>query len=192
MTDALVVIDLQRDYFVDAELERCRADLVDAVNRLAAAATAAGVAVVEVRTEHHPDGSTWTLTMREDGRGPAIAGTSGADPVPGLDLGAATRVVKTRDSAFFATDLADVLRRLGVDHVVLAGVSTESCVAATAVDAFAHDVRVTIVSDATASIERRLHEESLTRLARQYRQQVATLDDVVRRWHEHGDRAARS
>jgi nicotinamidase-related amidase len=179
---ALLVIDLQRDYFADDELERCRDDLVETVNRLVAAARDAGVVVVEVTTVHDPDGSTWTLSMREDGQGMALAGTPGAEPVDGLDTTGATAVTKTRDSAFFGTDLADVLARQGVGHVVLTGVSTESCIAATAADAFAHDLAVTMISDATASVEWQLHDETLQRLQAQYRQEVVTAEEVLRRW----------
>ncbi|WP_139977317.1 cysteine hydrolase family protein [Nocardioides litoris] len=189
MTEALVVIDLQRDYFADGELERCRDDLVATTNGLAAAARAGGVPVLEVRTEHDPGGSTWTISMHEDGGGPVMAGTEGVEPVPGLDLGPDVPVVtKTRDSAFFGTDLADRLRDLGVDHVVLAGVSTESCIVGTAVDAFAHDLAVTLVSDATASIEWSLHDEALQRARKQYRQDVATAAEVAGRWRDDAGR----
>lgn len=186
MVEALVVVDMQQDYFRDGELDRCRDDLVATIDRLAAAAHAAGVPVLEARTEHDPEGSTWTISMREDGGGPAMAGTPGVEPVPGLDLGDAPVVVKTRDSAFHATDLDDRLRALHVDHVVLAGVSTESCIAGTAVDAFAHDYAVTVVSDATASIEWELHDDALERLQQQYRQEVRTADEVVARWSRDG------
>ena len=48
--------------------------------------------------------------------------------------------------------------------------------------AFAHDLAVTVVSDATASIEWSLHDDALERLQQQYRQEVATADDVIARW----------
>jgi nicotinamidase-related amidase len=182
VADALLVIDMQRDYFRDGELERCRDDLVATINRLAAAAHDAGVPVLEVRTVHDPEGSTWTISMREDGGGPAMAGTPGVETVDGLDLGAAPVVVKTRDSGFHATDLAQRLRALEVGHLVLTGVSTESCIAGTAVDAFANDFAVTIASDATASIEWKLHDDALERMQKQYRQEVRTADEIISAW----------
>lgn len=186
MSDALVVIDLQNDYFADGELERCRDDLVATVDRLARAAHEAGVPVVEVRTEHDPDGRTWTISMREDDAGMALAGSEGAARVPGLDVldDVADVVRKTRDSAFFGTDLAALLTGHDVDRVVLAGVSTESCIAATATDAFAHDLAVELVEDATASVEWSLHDDTLARLKAQYRQDVVRADDVVARWRD--------
>jgi nicotinamidase-related amidase len=180
--EALVLIDLQRDYFADDELARCRDDLVTTCNQLVSAARQTKVPVIEVRTVHDPDGSTWTTTMREDDQGVVLAGSPGAEPLNGLKAAGATIVVKTRDSAFFATDLLHVLRRENVNHVVLCGVSTESCVLATAIDAFAHDLAVTLVSDGTASVAWNLHDCTLRRLQAQYRHHVTESAAVVRHW----------
>jgi nicotinamidase-related amidase len=87
-------------------------------------------------------------------------------------------VVKTRDSAFFGTDLDLWLADRDVGRLVLAGVSTESCIAATATDAYARDLHVVLVEDATASIDRQLHDQTLGRLHEQYRQEVVSADDV--------------
>jgi len=86
--------------------------------------------------------------------------------------------VKTRDSAFHGTGLDEWLADRGVGRLVLAGVSTESCIAATATDAYAHDLEVVLVSDATASVESRLHDQTLERLQAQYRQDVRPAADV--------------
>jgi nicotinamidase-related amidase len=177
MSTALLLIDLQNDYFNDAELERCRDDVLDKSNRLIRAARATGSPVVEVQTVHAADKSTWALNMLDDDRGMAIEGTEGAQRLDGL-LEPDLCLVKVRDSAFHDTELADWLRERGVDRLVLAGVSTESCIAATATDAYACDLRVVLVSDATASVEWRLHDETLARLEKQYRQAVVSAQDV--------------
>lgn len=185
MTDrreALVLIDLQEDYFADDELKRCRDDLVATCNQLVRAACEAGVPVFEVRTVHEPDGSTWTMSMREDGQGMALRGSPGASPLDGLDTSGATVVEKTRDNAFFGTELPHLLTELSVGRVVLCGVSTESCVAATATEAFARDLGVTMVSDATASLDRDLHDDTLRQLSDRYRQEVRTGAEVRARW----------
>jgi nicotinamidase-related amidase len=177
MTTALVVIDLQNDYFNDEELERCRDDVLARTNQLVRAARDAGAPVVEVQTVHARDKSTWALNMLDDGRGMAIEGTEGARRLDGL-LDPDVCILKTRDDAFHDTELAELLRERHVDRLVLAGVSTESCIAATATDAYARDLRVVLVADATASVEWRLHDETLERLQKQYRQEVVFADDV--------------
>lgn len=57
---------------------------------------------------------------------------------------------KSRQSAFVGTGLDLILRRQGVDHVVILGVTTHSCCLATAVDAAALDFDVTVLSNLTA------------------------------------------
>lgn len=182
--DALLLIDLQSDYFVDEELERCREDLVATCNALADAAHAHGVPVIEARTQHEPDRSTWTLTMLEDGQGMALRGSEGAERAKGLEPGDTELLRKTRDSAFFRTDLERRLRGLGVRRLVLCGVSTESCIAATARDAFAYDFQVVLVEDGTASVSWDEHDHTLATLKTQHRQEVLTGEAVVARWRE--------
>jgi nicotinamidase-related amidase len=177
MSSALLLVDLQNDFFADDELARCKEDVLAACNALIDKAVAAGAPVVEVQTVHAADKSTWALNMLEDGEGVAIEGTAGAERLEGL--GAADRVVvKTRDSAFHGTDLAEWLDDHRIDAIVLAGVSTESCIAATAVDGYAHDLKVILVQDATASVDPELHVETLDRLRAQYRQSVVHTDEA--------------
>lgn len=166
---ALLVIDVQDDFFNDPELERQREELVAGVNRTAARAHEAGAMVVEIRTVHTPDGSSWSLNMLEDEQGMTIEGTPGAGPAEGLDLGSTVLLEKTRDSAFHATRLGELLRSRGVTSIAVCGVSTESCVAMTASDAYAHDLHVVIVQDAVAAADDHAHLHALDRLRTQYR-----------------------
>lgn len=57
---------------------------------------------------------------------------------------------KLRFSAFFRTDLDQVLRRMGVDTVLVAGISTVWCVLLTAADAVANDFFTILLEDLTA------------------------------------------
>ena len=177
MTSALILIDLQNDYFADPELARRRDDLLEHSNELVARARATGAPVVEVQTVHARDKLTWALNMREDDQGMALEGTPGAARLDGLREPDHV-VVKTRDSAFFGTDLETWLAHRDVDRLVLAGVSTESCIAATAVDAYARDLHVVVVEDATASTEWQLYDETLERLQDQYRQEVRSVAET--------------
>jgi len=179
----VVLIDLQVDFFNDPELERCREDLVAACNRLVEAALERGLPVVEVRTVHAPDRSTWSLNMLADEEGMTIAGTPGADPLEGLHHAGVTPGVelltKTRDSAFYETGLADLLRREQVASFLLCGVSTESCIAATATEAYARDFQVGVVLDGTASVRWELHDHTIDSLRAQYRQPAMYADEAV-------------
>ncbi|GER23103.1 isochorismatase [Zafaria cholistanensis] len=168
---ALVVIDLQNGFFEDPVLSRDRTRIVESTNTLAEQARAAGAPVFTIVTEHAQDRCTWTLNMRDDGQGFNFAGTAQASLLPGLHLPGAHRVAKLRDSAFLGTDLAQRLRLAGVEKVLLAGVSAQSCVAQTGADAFAHDFRVAYATDAIGSPKPELGSRILDFICDEYRQE---------------------
>src|SRR5438477_8264014 len=60
---------------------------------------------------------------------------------------------KKRYSAFYATDLDFLLRRLGIDTVILAGINTTTCVLCSAFEATNRDFRVVVAADAVDSID---------------------------------------
>ncbi|GAA3680100.1 cysteine hydrolase [Arthrobacter ginkgonis] len=167
---ALVVIDLQNGFFEDPVLARERPRIVDATNALAERARAAGAPVFTVVTEHARDRSTWTLNMRDDDQGFNFEGTTQASLLSDLHLPGSHCVVKLRDSAFLNTDLAQRLRLAGVGRVLLTGVSTQSCVAQTGADAFAHDFRVAYATDAIGSPQPQLGSQILNFICEEYRQ----------------------
>ena len=60
---------------------------------------------------------------------------------------------KKRYSSFHATDLEFLLRRLGADTVILAGINTTTCVLCAAFEATNLDFRVVIAADAVDSMD---------------------------------------
>ena len=60
-------------------------------------------------------------------------------------------IVKPRFSAFFATELDLLLRRLGVKELILIGTTTPNCIRTTCYDAVALDYDVTVLGDCTSS-----------------------------------------
>ncbi|UGQ11826.1 cysteine hydrolase [Yinghuangia sp. ASG 101] len=171
MTAALLIIDMQNDYchpdgvFAAAGLRVDGLDrLVADTNSLIAQARSAGTPVVWVRMEWAGDGDVGLLAerspfLRERG---LRRGTWGAEVVAGLDRRPGDHeVVKTRFSAFHATDLDTLLDELGVTTVVLAGVRTDFCVESTVRDAFFRDLRAVVVRDAVAGYFPDLHDNSL-------------------------------
>ena len=72
---------------------------------------------------------------------------------------------KTRYSTFVGTDFAERLAVLGVDTLIVCGVTTEICVESTVRDAFARDIRIFVPSDATAAADTQRHEDALRVIA---------------------------
>ncbi|MBY6243554.1 isochorismatase family protein [Methylosinus sp. Sm6] len=142
MSDALLVVDLQRDFCAGGKLEVPHADeIVPIVNALVEEAHARGALVVASRDLHPPDHQSFHAF---GGRWPqhCVRGTRGADLHPDLKLpeGAlfvakARRAEREQASVFDATGLAEELRRRAVERVFIVGVAEEVCVKASAIDA---------------------------------------------------------
>lgn len=85
---------------------------------------------------------------------------------------------KTSRGAFNSTGIERVLLNLGLDAVVIAGVSTSSCVETTARDAADRGFRVVIVEDATAELDEPSHEATLRQFAHRWGR-VWTTDETL-------------
>ncbi|MBC7666754.1 MAG: cysteine hydrolase, partial [Caulobacter sp.] len=70
-------------------------------------------------------------------------------------------VVKKRFSMFFQTGLDALLRQLGTDQVILAGVNTHACIRMAAIGAYQRDLEVIIVGECVASRDVRHHDVTL-------------------------------
>ena len=85
-------------------------------------------------------------------------------------------MIKPRFSAFFATSLDLVLRRLGVQTVVLAGTTTPNCIRTTAYDGISLDYNV-IALDCTSSVTPQVQRANLEDMQR-IGAQIMTLDEI--------------
>lgn len=180
--DALLFLDLQNAFFDEEGLAKRQTVLESAANKLLAAARRAEVPVFIITTEHSRDESTWTLNMLEAGEGFLFHGDEGTQVIDGLNTAGATLMEKTRDSAFIGTDLHLRLTNLKIDRVMLAGVSTHGCVAQTTRDAYAHNIRTTIVTDAVADSREDYHHAQIQRLEADRQATLSTVDEVTTRW----------
>jgi maleamate amidohydrolase len=175
---AVVVIDLVRAYTEPGGpfLLPDPGPAVDAARALIDAARAAGHPVVWTLVRYSADLADGGLFVRKV---PALAafaeGAPGGwgglvlDPAPGEPV-----VVKQYASGFAGTSLAPTLHALGVDTLVVAGVSTSGCVRATATDALHHGFRAHVVRQACADRSPELHASNLADLDAKY----ADVDDL--------------
>jgi nicotinamidase-related amidase len=185
---AALIIDMQNAYFEDPALKAQQDAIVDGCNALVEAVRGHGGHALLVGTEHERDKSTWTLSMLDDDQGFIFRGSEQAEFVAGLRTEGLPRLTKTRDSAFMGTDLLLRLRNWGVDQVILAGVSTHTCIAQTAADAFAHNIRTVFAREALGSEDQETADAVLAATARGYRQAVlsaAQIDELLRKKLQH-------
>ena len=174
---AVIVIDCQVDFGAsDGKMARRGTDMTAPQAALAKAvglvdaARNAGVTIVFVRLLAHPGGENRIAReakarRQDDAPDLCVEGTPGADFIGPPPQAGDIIVSKTHFSAFARTGLADQLHALGVDTLVLAGLTTECCVASSAWDGFEHDFHILIAEDACAAYEPELHSHALKALA---------------------------
>jgi maleamate amidohydrolase len=170
-TPALLMVDFVKAYLdkssplyagVEAVRDRC-------VNLLEIAREA-GIPIFHSNVSYRPgspDGGRFRrklplLEVFEEGS-PLAEFASGLEPAAGESV-----ITKQYASAFFGTALASSLTMLGVDSVMIAGVTTSGCVRASALDALQHGFRSIVVRDAVGDRHPDPHEANLFDLQAKY------------------------
>ena len=97
-------------------------------------------------------------------KGDFAPGSLGQANVPELQDCVDLVVCKVAYSAFFNTQLDWVLRKAGIETVVVCGIVTNGGVASTARDAHVRDYSVVVLSDGCAAFSNALHQASLADL----------------------------
>src|SRR5919202_316338 len=158
MPEALVVVDVQNDFTPGGALAVPEGDEVAPRVRELVGSGRFDL-VVATRDWHPPDHGSFS------GRGGpwpehCVAGTEGAELHPAIrDLPIDVVVDKGRDpdtegySGFDGTDLAALLRERGIDRVTVAGLATDYCVRATALEALKEGFAVTLDAAASRGID---------------------------------------
>jgi ureidoacrylate peracid hydrolase len=200
---ALLVVDVQNDFCApNGSFARNGTDVTTGRRILAPLATliagarAGGARVVYLRFVEDPSGHVISQAYdRQRYRaGNALrycVGEPGIGIVPEVAPRPGEAVVdKVRASGFFNTALDTILRCGGIRTLVLAGMATDSCVMATAIDATARDYYVILATDCLASFSAERHEAALQILS--YKHPAATASEILAAWipaaHNQGDR----
>lgn len=160
--DALLVVDLQRDFCEGGALAVPHGDaLVPTVQKLADRAAERGIPVYASKDWHPPDHVSFEA---QGGPWPphCVQGTPGAELHPDFEppegwipVVKGNRLDHDQNSAFDETGLASDMRRRGIRRVWVTGLAQEVCVRASALDALREGFEVRVVRDATQPIDER-------------------------------------
>lgn len=156
MKSALIVIDIQNDYFPDGLFPQWEAEATLArIEGMVAAAQAQQIPVILV--QHIAAGPAPFFN----------AGTPGVAIHPRLLACApsAPIVVKAHADSFLNTTLESTLQALGCDEIWLCGMMTQNCVTHTALSPQAAKYRVKVLGDGCSSVSQMIHLIALRALA---------------------------
>jgi nicotinamidase-related amidase len=157
---ALLVMDYQAGIVdrvpeADQLLERAR----EAIDRIREWGGQIGSVRVAFEDDDYdfPASSRMGASVRDSGR--TFHADSPATAIDGRVAPTAGDVVvrKTRVGAFSTTDLHDQLQDLGIDTLVLAGISTSGVVLSTVIEAHDLDYRVLVLADGCADTDPEVH-----------------------------------
>ena len=156
----LLVIDMLNDFFErHVILAEQRPRLVESINSLTAAFREHKQTIIWVRQEFAADLHDAFLDMRKNDLRVTIAGTDGCEILPELIRDPYEQViVKKRYSAFFGTELDNILHHHSAGTLVVAGINTHACVRTTVIDAYQRDYEVVVAEECIASSNPQHHE----------------------------------
>jgi nicotinamidase-related amidase len=158
---ALIVIDMLNDFLDSWEVEP-RRRLTTSINELVVIVRGLHLPIIWVRQEFEADLSDAFPEMRSKGIRINIKGTPGSRIVPEFSPGPSDFIViKKRYSAFYRTNLDDLLSQLQPDTLILAGVNTHACIRTAAIDAYQRDWPVILAADCVDSYDKEHHAISL-------------------------------
>lgn len=178
---ALILIDFCMGYFdPSCELYADVDDALASALRVREAARAAGVPVILTNVVYHPsaiDGGRFfekAAPLKNFLKGSAMGAWG-----PGLEPFEDELVVsKQYPSAFFGTSLASTLTAMGVDSVLLTGLTTSGCVRASCVDAMSHGFRTAVIAEACGDRHSAPHEANLFDMNAKYAD-VVSEDEAI-------------
>jgi biuret amidohydrolase len=163
---ALLVIDLQKAFLsVDGYLAKQGYDpaplraILPTVNRVIAAARAAGCLIVYTRQGYRADLADMMRLPRGSRRraidkksSGLIRGSLDFDIVPDVEVHPSDVIIdKTANGAFTYTELEPVLRVQGITHLLFTGCTTDVCVHCTLREANDRNFQCLLIEDACAS-----------------------------------------
>lgn len=154
LNKALFIIDMQNDFVLPQGVlcVKGASATIPGIKKLLEHARAENWTIVHVIREHDKDGinadKPRCRLFENAGHGYCVADSFGAQIVK--ELGPLENEIilkKTRNSAFFETNLDLILRRLDVKRIFVCGTQYPNCIRATANDAMSYDYDVTVVTD---------------------------------------------
>ncbi len=155
MSKALLVIDLQNDYFPEGKFPLWNTDVI--LQNIEHAIKKANARKIPVIIIQHIANSSLGIAPFFN------KGTTGADVHPRILEVApqAPIIVKEFADSFVNTTLEETLAKLGTTELLVCGMMTQNCVTHTAISKSAERYKVSILADCCTTVNEMLHNIAL-------------------------------
>ncbi len=175
MKKAIIVVDMIND-FVTGKLGSERAvKIVPNIAALLKKARKQGIPVIYLRDAHTATDKEMSIWGEH-----AMKGTEGSEIVPQLTPEKKDIVIEKKwYSGFVDTDLQGQLKKLGVDTLIIVGVSTDICVQNNVGHAYFSGYRTIVPEDCTASIDGASQERAIRYMKTIYGAEITSSDKVL-------------
>ena len=171
MGTALLVIDLQNDYFPDGKFPLWNAETTLAnIESVIAKAKAKDMPVIHIQHIANPaQGIAPFFNENSEGVAihPRILAAAPDAPI----------VIKHFADSFIDTTLEDTLSKLGVTELLVCGMMTQNCVTHTAISKSAEKYKVSIIADCCTTVDPMIHNIALHAVST--RVPLLNADDVL-------------
>lgn len=139
---ALLIIDMQNGLFHGSQLPFNKGQVLENINTLIAKARASNTPIIAVR-HVGPTGS------------PISPESPLSQLIPELHIDLTTDIIleKTRPSCFYKTELSNILARLNIQTLIIAGMKTDFCIDTTCRIACEYDLKAILVADAHTTFD---------------------------------------
>jgi len=156
MNTALLLIDLQNDYFPGGRYPLWHAEAtLDNVEAEVAAARARGELIVHVQHVATPGAPFFEPETNGVAIHPRAVAVAPEAPV----------IVKHHADSFHETGLEALLSRHGIERVRIAGMMTQNCVTHTAISRAADRYRIEVLAPCTTTVDEMIHRIALSALS---------------------------
>jgi nicotinamidase-related amidase len=163
MKKALLINDMLNDFLLPGaplEVPRGR-DIVPSLKERINQARKERIPVIYICDSHSRDDEEFRHWPPH-----AVAGTDGARIIDELKPQSEDYIIeKTRYSGFYKTQLDSMLKRLGIEELIITGLMTNICILYTAVDAQMRGYSVIIPTDSVAELDRADGQFALSQMA---------------------------
>ncbi len=175
MKKAIIVVDMIND-FVTGKLGSISAQkIVPSIVNLLKKAREQGIPIIYLRDAHTRADNEMNIWGQH-----AMKGTAGSEIIPELKPEKTDIVIEKRwYSGFVDTELPSILKKLGVDTLVILGVSTDICVQNNVGHAYFSGYKTIVPRDCTASIDEDAQEQALKYMKNIYGAEITSSDKVL-------------